>query len=76
MVENSLEAPGSIAELGGGEAVLLQIDGEHGELAGGQLAAVLVSRGRKEDAEAGLVVDGATRCIVPVTGHKFCFNSA
>ena len=75
MAEHALKAPGRVAELGGGEAVLLEVDGEDGELAGGQLAAVLVSRRREKDTEAGLVVDGATRGVAPIrTYHVLCLN--
>ena len=75
MAEHALKAPGRVAELGGGEAVLLEVDGEDGELAGGQLSAVLVSRRREKDTEAGLVVDGATRGVAPIrTYHVLCLN--
>ncbi len=72
VVEDALKAPGRVAELGGGQAVLLQVDGEDGELAGGQLAAVLVSRGGEQHAQPRLVVDGAAGGIVPVVQRIPC----
>jgi hypothetical protein len=75
VVEDTLKAPGGVAELGGGEAVLLEVDGEDGELAGGQLTAVLVSRGGEQHAQTRLVVDRAARGVVPVVQRTMFIDS-
>ena len=41
MVHDPLEAPGGVAGVGGGQAVLLHVDRKHGELGRGQLTNVL-----------------------------------
>ena len=63
MVHHPIKTPGSIAGGRRGQTVLLDIDGEHGELGGGELASLLVSGGGEEDAESGLVVDRLARGV-------------
>ena len=65
MVHHSLEAPGGVAAGGGGETVLLDVDGEDGVLGLGQLALVVVRAGGEQDAEAGLEVDGLAGGVLP-----------
>ena len=65
MVHHPLEAPGSVAAGGGGQAVLLDVDGEDGVLGLGQLALVIVSTGGEEDTQAGLEVDGLAGGVLP-----------
>ena len=65
VVHHSLEAPGSVAAGGGGQAVLPDVDGEDRVLGLGQLALVVVSAGGEEDAQPGLEVDGFTGGILP-----------
>ena len=57
VVHHSLEAPGSIAAGGGGQTVLLDVDGEDGVLGLGQLPLVVVRAGGEEDTQPGLEVD-------------------
>ena len=65
MVHHAFKAPGAVAHVGRGQAVLLHVDGEHGELGGGELAGVLVGGRREEDTQPGLVVDGAAGGVGP-----------
>ena len=65
VVHHPLEAPGSVAAGGGGQAVLLDVDGEDRVLGLGQLALVVVSAGGEEDTQAGLEVDGFTGGVLP-----------
>ena len=65
VVHHPLEAPGSVTAGGGGEAVLLDVDGEDRVLGLGQLALVVVSAGGEEDTQAGLEVDGLAGGVVP-----------
>ena len=58
VVHHPVKAPCRVAGGRGGQAVLLDVDSEDGELGGGQLALLLVSAGGEEDAQPGLVVDG------------------
>ena len=65
VVHHSLEAPGSVTAGGGGQAVLLDVDGEDRVLGLGQLALVVVRAGGEEDTQAGLEVDRFTGGILP-----------
>ena len=65
VVHHSLEAPGSIAAGGGGQTVLLHVDGEDRVLGLGQLALVVVRAGGEEDTQPGLEVDGFTGDVLP-----------
>merc|ERR550539_390756 len=67
VVHHPIEAPGSIAGGRRGQTVLLDVDGEDWELGGGELAALLVSRGGEENAEPGLVVDRLARRVSPAS---------
>ena len=65
VVHHSLEAPGSVTAGGGGETVLLHVDGEDRVLGLGELALVVVSAGGEEDTQPGLEVDGFTGDVLP-----------
>ena len=65
VVHHSLEAPGSVTAGSRGQAVLLDVDGEHRVLGLGQLALVVVRAGGEQDAQAGLKVDGLAGWVLP-----------